>query len=126
MTRKSGGARATEKRHRDRAIAEARAKLPPVDNVSAYLLARTEGDSADAILEESIAMMRAALRLAGADEAMPAYQRRDQVARLAAALGKLVDPRGMLEALAAELRDVHARILALATSREAAGNGGAA
>ena len=108
--RKSGGARAVEAKHRQREAERAREALGDdyrSDEVSGFQAARREGNKPVDVLDEAIAHLREALRQAGDDMAIPPEQKREQIGRLAEKLGKLAEPKKIIEELGAELREAH-------------------
>jgi len=111
--RASGGARAVQRKHASRASARKRLGQGPDVSAAEFRKAWKRGKKPVDALDESIEFLRTALREAGADLVLPAEQKREQIGRLAAALGKLTDPKKMIEELGAELREAHAALEAL-------------
>ncbi len=70
-------------------------------------------------LDLAVLRAREALEEAQQDEAMDPAQRREQVGRLAAILGKLADPKKLLEQMGAELREAYGVIESLRRSNAA-------
>jgi predicted trehalose synthase len=108
--RASGGKRAVEKKHALREAERLRAAGGTNHRdleVAGFRAARSEGDAPVDVLGEAIAHLREALRQAGDDTAMPPEQKREQISRIAEKLGKLAEPKKIIEELGAELREAH-------------------
>ncbi len=109
-SKKSGGKRAVEKKHRDRDAERKRAAAGGdyrAVEVAGFRAARRRGKKPVDVLDEAIAHLREAMHQAAEDVALPPEQKREQISRIAEKLGKLADPKKIIEELGAELREAH-------------------
>ena len=107
----SGGARAVAKKHQQR-----NAERGPRYTEQAIAKVRRlpkHPKTALGALETAMDRLRLALDEASTDPGLPPEMRREQVGRLAAALGKLSEPLKQIQELNAELRAAHAVIVGL-------------
>jgi hypothetical protein len=111
--RASGGKREGDKLRALRAEAAAASPLTDDAATAEFEAARVEGNGAAAAGLEALTTLRAAMRLAARNEAVPLSQRVDQVVRAASALAKAADPEARIEELATDLRAAHSDIQAL-------------
>jgi hypothetical protein len=118
-SKKSGGARATERKRRAqeavrpkgynaRAIAKLKRRMKPSDG------------SIQGVLGKAVLALEATLDEAAGDPGVPPEYRREQMARIAAALAKAAEPKKLIDDLAADLRAAHAVIEALKEQHHAA------
>lgn len=117
-SKRSGGARAVEKKHLER-----NAKRPEGYNersIAAYRRLRRAPKTAAGAVDEAVAFLRLTMREASTDPGLPPEQRREQVARIAAQLVKAADPKRLVDDLGAELREAYNVIVGLKESRGAA------
>lgn len=106
----SGGARAVARKHLAREAARLRDPEYRDKSIAAYKSARNEGSEPADVLDEAIGFLREALRQCADDPGIPPEQKREQIGRLAAQLGKLADPKKIIAELSEELREAHAII----------------
>jgi hypothetical protein len=116
--KKSGGAQAVERKHRERNAKRPRGYAAAVAGEARALW--TEDASPVGALLESIAELRVLARQAATDPGMPPEYRREQAGRLRAALVKAADPARLLREQDAELRAALALIESLQEKLRAA------
>ena len=117
MKRDSGGARETERKRR--AQAAVRPKNYSERSIVAFNGLPAHGTSAGGRFAHAIDVLCLAMDQAATDPGMPPEYRREQAARIGAAVVKAVDPKRMNDDHGPELREAHADLAAIRSSRAA-------
>ncbi len=114
--RKSGGARAVDRKHRQRNAQRPSSYVK--DEIKAFERAQVPGTTKADVLTEAVETLRVALRQATHDPGLPPEQKREQVNRIASSLVNAVDAKNMIDELGAELREAHALLTELRDAPE--------